>query len=51
LNDPWGDLVNYFRDFSVTRVKFRLVAEMVDQLPERWSTSPIGEETALRVQA
>jgi ABC-type multidrug transport system fused ATPase/permease subunit len=51
LNDPWGDLVNYFRDFSVTRVKFRLVADMVDQLPDRWSTSPIGEETSLRVQA
>jgi ABC-type multidrug transport system fused ATPase/permease subunit len=51
LNDPWGDLVNYLRDFSVTQVKFRLVAEMVNQLPERWSASPIGEETALGVQA
>jgi ABC-type bacteriocin/lantibiotic exporter with double-glycine peptidase domain len=51
LNDPWGDLVNYFRDFSVTQVKFQLVAEMVNQLPERWPASPIGEETALGVQA
>ena len=27
LNDPWGDLVNYFRELSVTRVKFRLLAD------------------------
>ena len=27
LNDPWGDLVNYFRDMSNTQVKFRLVAD------------------------
>ncbi|HUI16971.1 MAG TPA: ABC transporter ATP-binding protein, partial [Alphaproteobacteria bacterium] len=27
LNDPWGDLVNYFRDVSVTQVKYRLVAD------------------------
>jgi len=26
LNDPWGDLVNYFRDLSVNEVKFKLVA-------------------------
>jgi ABC-type multidrug transport system fused ATPase/permease subunit len=32
LNDPWGDLVNYFRDLSVTNLKFRLVAEAVDRL-------------------
>ena len=24
LNDPWGDLVNYFRDVTMTQVKFRL---------------------------
>ena len=30
LNDPWGDLVNYFRDLSVTQVKFGLVAEKVN---------------------
>ena len=23
LNDPWGDLVNYFRDLSITQVKYR----------------------------
>jgi ABC-type multidrug transport system fused ATPase/permease subunit len=46
LNDPWGDLVNYFRDLSVTQVKLRLVADMVNQLSERWSAFPIDEKTA-----
>jgi ABC-type multidrug transport system fused ATPase/permease subunit len=27
FNDPWGDLVNYFRELSVTRVKFQLLAD------------------------
>jgi ABC-type multidrug transport system fused ATPase/permease subunit len=27
LNDPWGDLVNYFRDVTNTQVKYRLLAE------------------------
>jgi ABC-type multidrug transport system fused ATPase/permease subunit len=32
LNDPWGDLVNYFRDLSVTNVKFKLMADAVGRL-------------------
>lgn len=32
LNDPWGDLVNYFRDANVTQVKYRLLADAVDRL-------------------
>ena len=32
LNDPWGDLVNYFRDLNVTQVKYRLLADAVSQL-------------------
>jgi ABC-type multidrug transport system fused ATPase/permease subunit len=32
LNDPWGDLVNYFRDASITGLKYRLVISAVDQL-------------------
>ena len=32
LNDPWGDLINYFRDINVTQIKYRLLAEAVDQL-------------------
>jgi ABC-type multidrug transport system fused ATPase/permease subunit len=32
LNDPWGDLVNYFRDVNVTQIKYRLLADAVDEL-------------------
>jgi ABC-type multidrug transport system fused ATPase/permease subunit len=32
LNDPWGDLVNYFRDVNVTQIKYRLLAEAVGRL-------------------
>ena len=32
LNDPWGDLVNYFRDLTVTQVKYRLLANAVNGL-------------------
>jgi ABC-type multidrug transport system fused ATPase/permease subunit len=27
VNDPWGDLVNYFREMSTARVKYRMVAK------------------------
>lgn len=37
LNDPWGDLVNYFRDVSGAQVKFRLLASAVNRLGERRS--------------
>src|SRR5580700_8194447 len=32
LNDPWGDLVNYFRDVNVAQIKYRLLADAVNQL-------------------
>jgi ABC-type bacteriocin/lantibiotic exporter with double-glycine peptidase domain len=32
LNDPWGDLVNYFRDVNVSQIKSRLLADAVNQL-------------------
>jgi ABC-type bacteriocin/lantibiotic exporter with double-glycine peptidase domain len=32
INDPWGDLVNYFRDVNLAQVKYRLLADAVDQL-------------------
>jgi ABC-type bacteriocin/lantibiotic exporter with double-glycine peptidase domain len=35
LTDPWGDLVNYFRDISVTNVKYRLLASTANQIAER----------------
>jgi ABC-type bacteriocin/lantibiotic exporter with double-glycine peptidase domain len=31
LNDPWGDLANYFRDLSVTQVRFRLLVDALNQ--------------------
>jgi ABC-type multidrug transport system fused ATPase/permease subunit len=34
LNDPWGDLVSYARDVSVTNAKFRLIANAVNALAE-----------------
>ena len=34
LKDPWDDLVNYFRDLSITHVKYRLLANAVNQLNE-----------------
>ncbi len=37
MNDPWGDLVNYFRDLNVTQVKYHLLADAVAQL-----TAPSG---------
>jgi ABC-type bacteriocin/lantibiotic exporter with double-glycine peptidase domain len=50
LNDPWGDLVNYFRDLSITQVKFGLVADRVNQLSEYSSTVPV-EMAAIRMEA
>jgi len=32
LNDPWGDLVNWAREFSVVAVKYRLFAEAAEWL-------------------
>lgn len=51
LNDPWGDLVNYFRDLSINQVKFCLVAERVNQLSERRPTLSPDQRTALRLTA
>jgi len=44
LNDPWGDLVNYFRDLNVSLVRFGLVADRVNQLAECWTSFPTGPE-------
>ena len=32
LSDPWGDLVNYFPDVNVSQIKYRLLADAVNQL-------------------
>jgi hypothetical protein len=44
LNDPWGDLVNYFRDLNVSLVRFGLVADRVNQLADRWTSFPTDRE-------
>ena len=31
MNDPWGDLVNYFRDLTNTGVKYRMIAAALDK--------------------
>jgi ABC-type bacteriocin/lantibiotic exporter with double-glycine peptidase domain len=31
VNDPWNDLVNFFRDMTNARVKYRLIAKVLDQ--------------------
>jgi ABC-type bacteriocin/lantibiotic exporter with double-glycine peptidase domain len=30
MNDPWGDLVNYFRDLTNAAVKFRMIERVFD---------------------
>jgi len=42
LTDPWGDLVNYFRDVSLTRAKYDLLVKSVHLAAERHR----GEEPA-----
>jgi ABC-type bacteriocin/lantibiotic exporter with double-glycine peptidase domain len=34
LTDPWGDLVNYFRNVNITQVQFRLMSDAVNQQSE-----------------
>ncbi len=34
LTDPWGDLVNYFRDVNMNQVKYRLLSDAVNQQTE-----------------
>ncbi|WP_425486939.1 hypothetical protein [Microvirga thermotolerans] len=29
INDPWGDLVNWFRDLKVTRTKYGMIGRTV----------------------
>jgi len=46
LNDPWGDLVNYFRDVNVTQIKYRMLADAVNQL-----APAVTDRTAPRLTA
>ena len=31
INDPWGDLVNFFRDLTNARIKYRLIARVLNE--------------------
>ena len=33
MNDPWGDLVNYFRDLTNAGVKYRLIVDTIGHRP------------------
>jgi ABC-type multidrug transport system fused ATPase/permease subunit len=33
MNDPWGDLVNYFRDVTSAAVKYRLISQALEKRP------------------
>jgi ABC-type multidrug transport system fused ATPase/permease subunit len=35
VNDPWGDVVNWFREMTVSGVKYRLIAEANEWLTQR----------------
>ena len=35
ITDPWGDLVNYFRDANITQVKFGMVRDAIHQQAPR----------------
>ncbi len=45
LNDPWGDLVNWAREFSVVSVKYRLFADAADWLGEPAAGPPAAAPT------
>ena len=31
MTDPWGDLVNYFRDVNITQVRYGLLRDAINQ--------------------
>ena len=39
MNDPWRDLVNYFRDVTNAGLKYRMIAEFRAEAPGDISTS------------
>ncbi|MCW5746202.1 MAG: ABC transporter ATP-binding protein [Alphaproteobacteria bacterium] len=46
LNDPWGDLVNWWREMAVVSVKYRLFVQAADRLanppPDAGAASPLA---------
>ena len=41
LADPWGDLVNWFRDVNLNQVKYRLMRDAVDYQLAGTGTAPV----------
>ena len=37
INDPWGDLVNWFRDMTTNRVKYKLMADFLGRVEQDYS--------------
>jgi ABC-type multidrug transport system fused ATPase/permease subunit len=46
LNDPWGDLVNYFRESTTAQVKYRLIAGALDPASAARQDAAAGKTTA-----
>jgi ABC-type multidrug transport system fused ATPase/permease subunit len=42
ITDPWGDLVNYFRDANLTQVRYALVRDAVNQQGRDAPAAPDG---------
>jgi ABC-type bacteriocin/lantibiotic exporter with double-glycine peptidase domain len=51
LNDPWGDIVNWAREFSVVGVKYRLFANAANRLVGGPLVVPAGGPSDCCVQA
>ena len=41
INDPWGDLVNYFRDLTNAGIKFRLIESALDDSKRADKAPPV----------
>jgi ABC-type multidrug transport system fused ATPase/permease subunit len=39
ITDPWGDLVNYFRDANINQVRFGLLRDAIDQQADELATA------------
>lgn len=40
VNDPWGDLVTWYRDLAVTQVKYRLIVDTLKETHRQAATAP-----------
>ena len=47
FTDPWGDLVNYFRDANIAQVKFRLMSDAVNKQTQGHALGKFSLTTAV----